>query len=55
MSPASPHAPQTGEITLARAYSDKQRFVVGIEGAKTDETRQRRTAKVVARLSEGRT
>jgi hypothetical protein len=37
------------------SYSDKQRFVLSIEGAKTGETRQRRIAKAVATLREERT
>jgi hypothetical protein len=37
------------------SYSNKQRFVLSIEGAKTEETRQRRVAKSVATLHEGRT
>jgi uncharacterized protein YdeI (YjbR/CyaY-like superfamily) len=37
------------------SYSNKQRFVLSIEGAKTDETRQRRIAKAVAMLPEERT
>lgn len=36
------------------SYSDKQRFVLSIEGAKTGETRQRRIAKAVAQLTEER-
>lgn len=36
------------------SYSNKQRFVLSIEGAKTDETRQRRIAKAVATLREER-
>ncbi len=37
------------------SYSQKQRHVLSIEGAKTSETRQRRIAKVVGELREGRT
>ena len=37
------------------SYSNKQRFVLSIEGAKTGETRQRRIAKAVATLREERT
>ena len=37
------------------AYSHKQRFVLSIEGAKTDETRRRRIAKAVETLHAGRT
>jgi bacteriocin resistance YdeI/OmpD-like protein/uncharacterized protein DUF1905 len=36
------------------SYSNKQRVVLSIEGAKTDETRQRRIAKAVSTLREGR-
>jgi hypothetical protein len=37
------------------SYSDKQRFVLSVEGAKTDETRRRRLAKVAATPREQRT
>jgi Bacteriocin-protection, YdeI or OmpD-Associated/Domain of unknown function (DUF1905) len=36
------------------SYSNKQRIVLSIEGAKTDETRQRRIGKAVGTLREGR-
>ena len=36
------------------SYSRKQWFVLPIEGAKTEETRQRRIAKAVTMLHEGR-
>ena len=36
------------------SYSKKSWFVLGIEGAKTPETRERRIAKAVAMLREGR-
>ena len=36
------------------SYSNKQRVVLSIEGARTDETRQRRIAKAVGTLREGR-
>jgi hypothetical protein len=36
------------------SYSQKRRIVLGIEGAKTDATRQRRIEKAVAMLDEGR-
>jgi hypothetical protein len=36
------------------SYSNKQRFVLAIEDAKTPETRQRRIAKTVSTLHEGR-
>jgi hypothetical protein len=39
----------------ALSYSKKQRFVLPIDEAKTDETRQRRIAKAVESLREGRT
>ena len=35
-------------------YSEKRWFVLGIEGAKTPETRQRRIDKAIERLREGR-
>jgi hypothetical protein len=37
------------------SYSNRLRFVLNIEGAKTEETRQRRIDKSVAMLHEGRT
>jgi hypothetical protein len=37
------------------SYSQKQRHVLSIEGAKTSETRQRRIAKAIGELREGRT
>lgn len=40
---------------VREADSNKQRFDLSIEGAKTDETRQRRIAMVVATLREERT
>lgn len=36
------------------SYSNRSRFVLSIDGAKTDETRHRRIAKAVVQLSEGR-
>lgn len=36
------------------SYSKRQWFVLGIEGAKTAETRERRVAKAIAMLKEGR-
>jgi uncharacterized protein YdeI (YjbR/CyaY-like superfamily) len=36
------------------SYSNKRRFVLSIEGAKTAETRQRRIDKAVVTLKEGR-
>jgi hypothetical protein len=38
----------------ALSYSNKRRFVIPIEGAKTDETRRRRIEKAVSTLREGR-
>jgi Bacteriocin-protection, YdeI or OmpD-Associated/Domain of unknown function (DUF1905) len=37
----------------AMSYSHKRQHVLAIEGAKAEETRQRRIAKAIARLSEG--
>jgi len=37
------------------SYSNKRRFVLSIEGAKTAETRQRRIDKAIVTLKEGRT
>jgi hypothetical protein len=37
------------------SYSNKQRLVLAIEGAKTDETRQRRIASTVSKLHAGQT
>ena len=37
------------------SYSQKRRHVLSIEGAKTSETRQRRIAKAIGELREGRT
>jgi Bacteriocin-protection, YdeI or OmpD-Associated/Domain of unknown function (DUF1905) len=39
----------------ALSYSNRQRFVLSVDGAKTAETRQRRIEKAVATLREGRT
>jgi hypothetical protein len=36
------------------SYSNKSRFVLSVEGAKTPETRQRRIDKAIASLGEGR-
>lgn len=36
------------------SYSDKQRFVLSVEGARNGETQQRRIAKAVAQLTEER-
>jgi hypothetical protein len=48
---AEPAARQTYDRL---SYSNKQRHVLGIEGAKTAETRQRRIAAAVSALREGR-
>jgi uncharacterized protein YdeI (YjbR/CyaY-like superfamily) len=37
------------------SYSNKRRFVISIEEAKTAETRQRRITKAISLLKEGRT
>jgi uncharacterized protein YdeI (YjbR/CyaY-like superfamily) len=37
------------------SYSNKRRFVMSIEDAKTAETRQRRIAKAICNLREGQT
>jgi len=46
-----PHAPRFFD---GLSYSNRLRHVLSIEGAKTDETRQRRIAKSVAALREGK-
>jgi hypothetical protein len=43
------------QVFDALSYSKKQRFVLPIEDAKTEETRERRIAKTVQALREGRT
>jgi hypothetical protein len=48
---ADPAARQTYDRL---SYSNKQRYVLGIEGAKSAETRQRRIAAAVGALREGR-
>jgi hypothetical protein len=48
---ASPEAQRTWE---SLSYSNRRWHVESIQGAKTDETRQRRIAKSVAALAEGR-
>jgi hypothetical protein len=48
------HDAEAGRAFEALAYSHKQRHVLAIEGAKTDETRQRRIAKSVESLRAGR-
>ncbi len=46
--------PEARRFFEALSYSQKQWFVTGIEDAKTAETRQRRIAKAMERLREGR-
>jgi uncharacterized protein YdeI (YjbR/CyaY-like superfamily) len=43
------------QVFDALSYSKKQRFVLPIEDAKTAETRERRIAKTIEALREGRT
>ena len=47
--------PAAQDLFNTLSYSNKQRFVLSVEGAKTDETRRRRIARVVATLREERT
>jgi hypothetical protein len=47
-------APESGAFFAGLSYSRRQRFVLAIEGAKTDETRQRRIAKAVEDLRAGK-
>ena len=47
--------PDAGRFFDGLSYSNRLRFVLNVEGAKTDETRQRRIDKSVAMLHEGRT
>jgi hypothetical protein len=47
--------PAAQDVFNTLSYSNKQRFVLSIEGAKTGESRQRRIAKAVAVLREERT
>jgi len=49
------HDPQARRFFDGLSYSNRLRHVLSIEGAKTDETRQRRIAKSVAALREGKT
>jgi hypothetical protein len=46
--------PEAGRFFAGLSYSQQRWFVLGIEGAKTAETRQRRIESAVARLREGR-
>ena len=47
-------APEAQRFFETRNYSERRWFVLGIEDAKTPETRARRVEKAVARLAEGR-
>jgi hypothetical protein len=47
--------PKAKKLFDGLSYSNKQRFVLSIEGAKTEETRQRRVATTIAKLHDGRT
>jgi len=47
-------APSAAQFFAGLNYSERRWFVLGIEDAKTPETRARRIEKAVARLSEGR-
>ena len=47
-------APTARAAFDALSYSNRRRHVLSVEGAKTDETRQRRIAKAVADLGAGR-
>ncbi|HET8905615.1 MAG TPA: YdeI/OmpD-associated family protein [Ktedonobacterales bacterium] len=47
------HAAEAERFFATLSYSNKQRLVLSIEGAKTDETRQRRIAKAVSALHVG--
>ena len=49
------HDAQARRFFDGLSYSNKQRYVLAIEGAKSDETRQRRIARSVEALREGRT
>ena len=46
--------PEARRFFDGMSYSNKLRHVLSIEGAKTPETRQRRIAKVVGQMHEGR-
>ena len=48
-------APEAKSAFESLSYSNKRRFTLSIEDAKTAETRQRRIEKSVAQLREGRT
>ena len=47
-------APTAQGFFESLSFSQKQWYVVGIEDAKTSETRQRRIVKAIDRLNEGR-
>ncbi|HEV7664285.1 MAG TPA: YdeI/OmpD-associated family protein, partial [Chloroflexota bacterium] len=46
--------PQAKRFFEGLSYSSKLRLVLAIQAAKTDDTRQRRIAKTVSGLAEGR-
>lgn len=46
--------PAAADRFAALSFSRRQRFVLGVEGAKTDATRARRVAKAVADLKDGK-
>jgi hypothetical protein len=46
--------PEARRFFVGLSYSNRSRFVLSIEGAKTAETRQRRIEKAVSTLKEGR-
>jgi hypothetical protein len=46
--------PEARRFFESLSYSNKRRFTLNIEGAKTAETRQRRIEKAVAQLKEGK-
>jgi uncharacterized protein YdeI (YjbR/CyaY-like superfamily) len=48
------HDAEAKRVFETLSFSKKQRFVLPIADAKTDETRQRRIAKAVESLREGR-
>lgn len=54
LSAALDAAPDAKRFFESLSYSNRRRLVLGIEGAKTAETRQRRVDKTVAQLAEGR-
>ena len=47
-------APDARRFFDGLSFSQRQWFVLGVEGAKTEATRQRRIAKAIERLAEGR-